>query len=77
MFFQTKNFSGGSHETYHDEGYKEGDVIGCGIYKQDKFTIFFTKNGTFLGNAFTNISNDKRTNFPVFHQNKFLILYIF
>lgn len=35
-------------------GFKEGDVIGCGLDLLKK-TIFFTMNGTFLGVAFKDI----------------------
>ena len=35
-------------------GFKEGDVIGCGLDLLKK-TIFFTMNGTFLGEAFKDV----------------------
>ena len=35
-------------------GFKEGDVIGCGLNLLKK-TIFFTMNGTFLGEAFKDV----------------------
>ena len=35
-------------------GFREGDVIGCGLSLLKK-TIFFTMNGTFLGEAFKDV----------------------
>ncbi len=44
----------------------KGDVIGCGYTKEHK-VIFFTRNGTYLGNAFTNVNFDGKNCFPVIH----------
>lgn len=37
--------------------FKTGDVVGCGL-DRDKWEIFFTKNGSFLGVAFNNVRPD-------------------
>lgn len=37
------------------EGYREGDVVGCGLMLESKY-IFFTLNGTFLGIAFKDVN---------------------
>ncbi|KAK0648274.1 ankyrin repeat-containing domain protein [Cercophora newfieldiana] len=46
--------------------YGDGDVIGCGV-NFDKGTVFYTKNGTIIGRAFTNIAGKL---FPAVSMNR-------
>lgn len=48
------NKSDGSGSQKYSRPFKNDDIIGCGVNFLDG-TIFFTKNGMFLGNAFTDI----------------------
>ena len=36
------------------DGFRQGDIIGCGLLLQKK-TIFFTHNGSYLGEAFKEV----------------------
>eukprot|EP01120_Amphizonella_sp_Union-15-10_P006599 TRINITY_DN2144_c0_g1_i1.p1 TRINITY_DN2144_c0_g1~~TRINITY_DN2144_c0_g1_i1.p1 ORF type:complete len:337 (+),score=71.78 TRINITY_DN2144_c0_g1_i1:69-1079(+) len=54
-----KYFNSSRGESYGPT-YTTGDVIGCGLVEDSK--LFFTKNGQFLGYAFTNVSD--RTFYP-------------
>ena len=36
------------------DGFRQGDIIGCGLLLQKK-TIFFTHNGSYLGEAFMEV----------------------
>ena len=48
-----KLFGGGDGKPY-GPAFTQGDVVGCGInFNRDE--IFFTKNGKYLGSAFTHI----------------------
>ncbi|EGC37943.1 hypothetical protein DICPUDRAFT_53617 [Dictyostelium purpureum] len=52
--FKCKEEPGVNEGEPYGESYKKGDVIGCGMnfkYKE----IFFTKNGMYIGSAFSNV----------------------
>ncbi|CAG8649127.1 11777_t:CDS:2, partial [Dentiscutata heterogama] len=51
--FHNNGFGG---RRYAEVWGKVGDTIGCGYYP-DSGIVFFTKNGKFLGNAFTGLKH--------------------
>ena len=53
-----KYFRMGHGQPYRDSCFKDGDTIGCG-YDVASRSVFFTKNGQFLGVAFSEIPHFK------------------
>lgn len=52
------SFAGSGSGKPYGPCFTTGDIIGCGVNFADN-TAFYTKNGSFLGNAFTNINTSK------------------